>query len=1240
MRKQNTLASSASANRPVSRMSTATSTFRAASRLSMRTTTTARLRSTHVQKIAAQLRNLVQQVTGAGQEDDPDEFQEYVGGSLDTVLNSTGPACDLTTAIKRIAGHREKARINLHIDLADAFTLTYKQLNSLLASDERDPEDPVKRTNLPEILHLLLELSQAPESATHLYARDVLDEVKAPPPVPEDFWKTVLEEEPFEGEHWRDQWEDEDEDAKSLSSHPSLELESRESTSTTESTSEDAQRGENEHERERGEELVDPLGLEQQHVLNDAHSLYEDLCTRQYWRPGYINDAARKAGRTFQVNDPATLGPSLERALEKDTSLLVGGVRQVYIDEVDAVRDVLITIQGRESLVFKFHYDNAVFRRVEPASSLPRVSHLTITSYRSLLSNFASTATTLHHLRVFVAAVFQASMHTPSTSSEVEAISSFTASTSQQPSTTSFYNSLPPRPHSCRTLDAFAEAVDLRLRALDTFCAGLEEQICNARFGFGGGKDLEPVVVSLLSLQRRLVGFMARTFDVLYDLIRSLPAELPAQSYAHPRSYYPTGISAVTILSPLPLGEIYQIHPALLSKRLLDRLLVAVRACTRDGDLSGDPRLTLDNPIRPMSGASAHLMGVFIATVEPIWGAVGSWVKWGIDVAGDALDLAPGAEEHAGGNDLTHDREFFVRRRDTLDVASPDFWTAGYVLRTSTSEEDSDDEGEVAEAETKDEGPGYGGLEASRKALVPNCLMPVAAQVLAAGKAVGLLRAIGVWGELGDGYSSNNEGSEIQDGRYDEEDDAWPSFADVLKEAEEAGILDVSLEAGPAEDLSRYNLDDTIMPDSSFLVNQSSDLADAQATVGQEDYPLASNLATEVLLNDLPHILADRVSPRCQIAAFRLNRVLIEDCDLWGHLHSMEDLCFMRRGDVMTHFCDVLFARIEGQKPWSDYHILNSAFRDVLSATSTSWIDLGRVRLVYRGTKARSSARSMRAINGLEVEYEFPFPLPYMFGTTALDMYSQIFVLVLQLRRAKMVLDRILVRDVGAYRAELKMIYVLRGQLMWFINTYTNFVLTNVIHTQVTRFHKELAEVKSLDEMISKHRAHLVTLQEQCFLCTKDVAIHKNVLSILDMCIQFGDLFASVVADTTLDLSRPIIAGGGRRRRDRASRSNIVSFNPPPEIDTMSATSAEPSEPDVEETEEEGEGDTTEMGTTMEPTLLAAGDDWIERVERLSKGLDTLVRSLRRGVETLSGGTSTSAGAFGMLDFALEDWDL
>lgn len=88
----------------------------------------------------------------------------------------------------------------------------------------------------------------------------------------------------------------------------------------------------------------------------------------------------------------------------------------------------------------------------------------------------------------------------------------------------------------CRALDAFAEAVGFRINALDEYCASLEERMCNARLGNGSRVSSEPVVVSLLSLRRRLDDFMARTFDILYDLIRALPDELPSQTYAHPRA--------------------------------------------------------------------------------------------------------------------------------------------------------------------------------------------------------------------------------------------------------------------------------------------------------------------------------------------------------------------------------------------------------------------------------------------------------------------------------------------------------------------------------------------------------------------------------------------------------------------------------------------------------------------------------------------------------------------------------
>jgi gamma-tubulin complex component 5 len=128
---------------------------------------------------------------------------------------------------------------------------------------------------------------------------------------------------------------------------------------------------------------------------------------------------------------------------------------------------------------------------------------------------------------------------------------------------------------------------------------------------------------------------------------------------------------------------------------------------------------------------------------------------------------------------------------------------------------------------------------------------------------------------------------------------------------------------------------------------------------------------------------------------------------------------------------------MDSQQPWSDFHFLNSAFGDVLDAGNTKWIESSLVRLSYRGTKDRFINRTVKNIDGLLVEYAVPFPLTYIFGPRVLQMYGSLFVFLLQIRRAKGVLERILVRgaiaSVPHLRTELKVLYAMRSKLSWFI---------------------------------------------------------------------------------------------------------------------------------------------------------------------------------------------------------------
>src|SRR5882762_10294036 len=122
---------------------------------------------------------------------------------------------------------------------------------------------------------------------------------------------------------------------------------------------------------------------------------------------------------------------------------------------------------------------------------------------------------------------------------------------------------------------------------------------------------------------------------------------------------------------------------------------------------------------------------------------------------------------------------------------------------------------------------------------------------------------------------------------------------------------------------------------------------------------------------------------------------------------------------------------MDSQQPWSDFHFLNSAFGDVVDAGRTRWIESSLVRLSYRGNRDRMISRTVKSIDGLLVEYAVPFPLTYIFGPRVLQEYGSLFVFLLQIRRAKGVLERILVRgaiaSVPHLGAELKAFYAMRS---------------------------------------------------------------------------------------------------------------------------------------------------------------------------------------------------------------------
>ena len=295
----------------------------------------------------------------------------------------------------------------------------------------------------------------------------------------------------------------------------------------------------------------------------------------------------------------------------------------------------------------------------------PRLVHLSLASQESIVSSLAKTATTVEQLRRFTTAVFKRSLP-QSTDTQSEPRFKRTVVT--------------------RTCEAFADAVDRTVRDLDSWCAAREEAICRACCGV----DEEPLVISLLSMEKAIRDEFETSLEVLLEIVRTV---FEVQS----NDDYESSDSGFARRSPASLTAL-----------LLDTLFIGVQQHMERRD----------------TVTSDALMRVFVQTSEPVWGMVGKWLRDGM-----GLGLSVGSGGNFGMADELDD-EFFIESSGVgvgmmaLGLLDPEFWSEGYALRGVTVMGDSV-------------------CGSSERKAIPLFLEHVAELVLSTGKAVGLIRALG-----------------------------------------------------------------------------------------------------------------------------------------------------------------------------------------------------------------------------------------------------------------------------------------------------------------------------------------------------------------------------------------------------------------------------------------------------------------------------------------------------------------
>ncbi|KAJ3868968.1 Spc98 family-domain-containing protein [Lentinula novae-zelandiae] len=1065
-------------------------------------------------------------------EEENDEYETKYHEMVDWSIKQLGMegstkaalVLDMESINKMVRGHIEKARVKSQDTLANALERCYGQLNEQ-AEGEHDLDDEIKKSRLPTHIQFLLALSSPPQPSTSTHAALYLDALDNPPPPTESeqvTWKKILEEDPYEGDHWVGV-PDGDESPDDLDISPSLSPLNSDDLSLDDTDSE--------HETipllDKSPNTVGPVkpavntSYQPLYTTHAYRRELEDLKLRQYWQLDWRMDSEADLQRrgTFDIGDASTLGLDL-------TETFMTTWMERHILEQDAVREVLIALQGRQNILYdqQFRVNEMSYRLVQVTKSTPKLLHFSLASQQSLLNNIGASCRTLHRLRQFTSSVMRHSSDARSNGRQTLSALDRIRATRVGKIT--------------RTLEAFADAIDTEIRMLEVWCSDKEEAWLRALGGLTPllefGKLNKGLVVSLSGTEKAFRDQFEDSFNVILDVVIQIVGEPESEGWALPTR-----------------------SPSLTTTLLLDTLFSTVQQRLERGD-----KITADT-----------LMRVCVRSAEPVWNMIGKWIGTGFD-----MNRGHDQGQYQVGGEL--EEEFFIESNGlgielgVLGLLDPDFWREGYILTdgaflgsTSTSQENE----EPTSPQTQ--------------RCIPSFLQHVAVPILESGKAIGLLKALG---------------ADVQD-LIDEEaqflrDWQWSSFQNEV--------------AGDPTSSSQNDTDGRAL----FSVS----------------------------VDQLSRLIYDKLTPYAQAAGSLLAKVIFEKSDFWSHLRSIESLYLMRRGDIISDFTDILFAKIYSKQDWTDFHFLNTAFSEVITASNSvsnfgEFIETSLIRLSYRGgnMKEELTSQTVKIMDGLSLEYAVPFPLIYIFTPVNLQIYNEIFVFLLRIRRAKSLLEKILVRGASGSNPGLKAFYAMRSRLSWFVNTFLNFLTTYVReHVLIDMFRDFYLNFQSFDEVIKVHEDHVRKMESRCLLQAKTNALYRAVLSILDMTLNFNELFGTFAGDVTMhDISsHSVVLKHHLSRKQRRRRKNVIGFshvmNPSPQTS------------DSEMEGDEDEVDYSYSVSGINTSTFAENDDLFTKINKMSTDLDSLVRFIRRGVETLAGGTGDASTTFGILAFSLEDWDL
>ena len=274
---------------------------------------------------------------------------------------------------------------------------------------------------------------------------------------------------------------------------------------------------------------------------------------------------------------------------------------------------------------------------------------------------------------------------------------------------------------------------------------------------------------------------------------------------------------------------------------------------------------------------ATDLERILLHTSEPMWVSVGRWLQHGIQTD----------EAHTHGGKLSP--EFFIQREPVSVARTGDshYWTDGYSLRHQDDAEGGRAELLAVPAIFGDLGPG----------------------LLSAGKAVGLLRQLGVSAMFAEAGEDEWPGVGCNPAKWAsiacavDTEDSFPDLfpADKVWDPPPTSIHLFALKP-------RWT---PPPPPPARLPKPPSHTSDPPA----QPPALPSTV-------DFPTALSGYLSPLIRLLQYKLHRVIVDDCGLLAHLDAIEGLFLMRRGECLGDWTDKIWRKVNTCRFDSSFYAL------------------------------------------------------------------------------------------------------------------------------------------------------------------------------------------------------------------------------------------------------------------------------------------------------------------------------